>query len=54
MDSLNFVPTVIAVTMESMFEQTNTLGASYHVQERIAMNANLNSRGLAANMPDLD
>lgn len=50
----HFVPTVIAVTMESMFEQTNTLGASYHVQERIAMNANLNSRGLAANMPDLD
>ena len=48
----HFVPVVIAVTMESMFEQTNTLGAAYHVQERIAMNTGVDRSGLAANIRD--
>lgn len=47
-----FVPVVIAVTMESMYQQTNTLGAAYHVQERIALNSGVGSAGLAANIPD--
>ena len=46
-----YVPVVIAVTMESMYEQTNTLGAAYHVQERLAMNGGV-AKGLAANMAE--
>lgn len=48
----HFVPVVITVTMESMYEQTNILGAAYHVQERLAMNNVIGKSGLAANVSE--
>lgn len=44
------VPVLMSVTMESMYDQTNTLAAAYHVQERVALSRDTIgvNRGLAS------
>lgn len=46
----SYVPVVVSVAMESMYQQTNQLGDRYLDQDRLAMNEGRVAVGLAANM----